>query len=290
MKLLIEEGIFRRKKLWSALALLLAIAAMGGLLALKRGDDGLTKINAADVIRIGYAVEPPYAMHGEVGEVTGEAPEIARHIVEKLGIARIEWRQVQFADLVRELKMGFIDVAAAGMFITREREKDVLFSIPTMEVMPAMLVAADHMGEISSYEDMILRPDIRAAVVAGSVEESGLQELRDHPRILQVPDALTGFKAVETGLADLFLLSEPSLRWMLVGREMKGFTIVSLHVDTDGVGQIGLPAFAFRLDNVQLRDAWNDALQSFLGSREHCELISRFGLKCRIDPAERTDS
>jgi polar amino acid transport system substrate-binding protein len=290
VKRLVEGGICRKKEFWCVLAVLLTMAALGGYFALGRGDDGLGRIQSAGVIRIGYAVEPPYAMHGVAGEVTGEAPEIARHIVEKLGIARIEWRQVQFSDLIRELKMGFIDVAAAGMFITPEREGDVFFSIPTMEVAPAILVAAGHLGDIVSYEDLVHREGLRAAVVAGSVEEYGLQGLDSHLRILRVPDALTGFKAVETGLAEVFLLSEPSLRWMLVDRGMQGFEVISLQVAANGVGQVGLPAFAFGLDNVELRDAWNDALLPFLGSREHCELVSRFGLKCRIDPSARTDS
>ena len=189
-----EGAICRKKEFWGVLAVLLTMAALGGYFALGRGDDSLDRIQSAGVIRIGYAVEPPYAMHGVAGEVTGESPEIARHIVEKLGIARIEWRQVQFSDLIRELKMGFIDVAAAGMFITPEREGDVLFSIPTMEVAPAILVAAGHLGDIVSYEELVRREGLRAAVVAGSVEEYGLQGLNSRLRILRVPDALTGFQ------------------------------------------------------------------------------------------------
>lgn len=65
------------------------------------------------VIRIGYAIEAPYAFLRADGEVTGESPEVARRVVARLGIPHIEWRLAEFSELISELEDGRIDVIAA---------------------------------------------------------------------------------------------------------------------------------------------------------------------------------
>jgi polar amino acid transport system substrate-binding protein len=52
-------------------------------------DDTLTCVRRTGTLRIGYAVEAPYAFLGTNGEVTGESPEVARRIASRLGATRI---------------------------------------------------------------------------------------------------------------------------------------------------------------------------------------------------------
>ena len=99
------------------------------------GDGSFERLHRAGSIRIGYAVEPPYAFLKPGGGVTGESPEVAKKIVARLGIARIEWRQSEFDLLVDELESDRIDVIASGMFITSERAARVRFSEPTFHVL-----------------------------------------------------------------------------------------------------------------------------------------------------------
>ena len=274
-------GLGRKFRLAALVALTLAAAAFLAITFLDRGADRLRGIRAAGVVRIGYAVEAPYAMLGSAGEVTGEAPEIARHVVERLGIARIEWRQVRFEDLIGELRSGTIDVAAAGMFITPRREKRILFSIPTMEVRPAMLARAGNPIGAGTYHGLARAGDVRAAAIGGSVEERRLLESGiEERRMVRVPDALTGVKAVETGLADVFLLSEPSLRWIVADRKLADLEVLPVKAGPGDEAQTGRPAFAFGPNDSGLRDEWNEVLRTFLGSEEHCALAARFGLEC----------
>ncbi len=276
-----DGGFGKKSWLASLVALIFVAVAFLANMLLDREAEGLRGIRAAGVVRIGYAVEAPYAMLGPAGEVTGEAPEIARHVVERLGIARIEWRQVRFEDLIGELRSGTIDVAAAGMFVTPEREGQVLFSIPTMEVRPAMLTRAGNTKGVGTYRSLARAGDVRAAVIGGSVEDCRLQESgMDDGLVVRVPDALTGVKAVETGLADVLLLSEPSLRWAKAQLGLADLAVLSVQADPGDAEQTGRPAFAFGPDDSGLRDEWNKVLRPFLGSREHCGLVARFGLEC----------
>lgn len=84
-------------------------------------DNSLTSLQQSSTIRIGYAVEAPYAFLTTDGEVTGESPEIAKRVARQLGFNNIIWRQTEFGDLLDELEAGRIDVIAAGMFVTPVR-------------------------------------------------------------------------------------------------------------------------------------------------------------------------
>ncbi len=257
---------------------------MAMLLLRPDGDDALGRLQKTGVVRIGYAVEAPFAILGDAGEVTGEAPEIARQVVERLGISSIEWHQMDLGSLIPELRAGRIDVIASGLFITPERRDKVLFSRPTMAVRQAMLVPAGNPRGLRSYREMAVRPDIAVAVLAGSVEDMFMTRLGvSDGRLLRVPDALTGRRAVETGLAYALLLSEPSLRWMM-SRGEPG----RLEVAVDEEQESGLPAFAFRLDEPEFRDAWDDALAAYLGSAEHLAMLVSFGLSWTPPATQKT--
>ena len=91
-------------------------------------------------LRVGFAVEVPYAYVDAQGQVTGEAPEIFRLMAQRLGIERIDWVRMDFASLLPELQLGRIDAIAAGMFVTPERQRLAAFTRPTASVRPALIV------------------------------------------------------------------------------------------------------------------------------------------------------
>lgn len=265
------------KKRWRLSLFTSAILVLLGLLFLGR-DHSLDRLRQAGSIRIGYAVEAPYAFVSPDGSVTGEAPEIARRMAAGLGIARVEWRQMEFSELIGALQADRIDVAAAGLFITSDREARVSFSVPTMAVRPALLVARGNPKAVASYEQAA-RSGAHMAVLEGSMEQQILLRLGvPAAHILVVPDALTGQHAVESGLADALLLSEPTLLWM-ARQDQLGRT--DLLVPRRGRGaddNYGHPAFAFRRDATQLRSAWNSVLVPYLGSSDHRALLMSLGL------------
>lgn len=263
------------------LTLTLAAGVLIGLLAyaLWERDDSLAQPLQAQRIRIGYAVEPPYAYLDAQGEVTGEAPEIARRMVQTLGIGNINWRRMEFGELIDALESGQIDVIAAGMFITPERQRRVLFSRPTCHVRPGLLVARGNPLRIESCQQAMARPGLRIAVIAGAVEEQILHKQgAAGVQAIVTPDALTGRLAVESGLADALLLSEPTVRLMAQQAQL-GLTETRIAPANAGLdNSYGRTAFAFRPDAHQLRDAWDAALAKYLGSPEHAAVLAKLGM------------
>ena len=103
-----------------------------------RKDNYITYFDSGSV-RVGYAVEMPYAYVDENGIVTGESPETARRILERLGIKNIKWTQTEFDSLITGLNSGRFDIIAAGMYITKERSKQISFSNPSFHVKQGLL-------------------------------------------------------------------------------------------------------------------------------------------------------
>lgn len=262
-------------------------AALGALawmiwLALPRlVDHSLERLRAEGVIRIGYAVEPPFAYVAGNGEVTGEAPEVARRIAARLGIPRVVWVQTGFAELIDGLDDGRYDAVAAGMFVTPARSARVLFSEPTFRVRQSLLVRRGNPHGLHSYEQIVAQDSLRIAVLSGAVEESLLLAMGlPESRLLRVPDASTGQAAVEAGIADGLALSSPTIRWMTRDPDAASRVELASPFEAPRVASarsLGYGAVAFRLSDRALRDAWNVALRDFVGSAEHRALVEPFG-------------
>lgn len=270
----------------------LAALCMGTCIAvLSCGEGSLARVRAAGVLRVGYAVEAPYAFLTPEGKVTGESPEIARRIAETIGVPHIEWRQCDFSALLPELESGSIDLIAAGLFVTPERAERVAFSLPSFLARPALLVRRGNPEALHSYRDAIRNPRVRVAVLAGAVEGEDLRS-RGLPvdRLLVVPDASSGRAAVASGVADALALSAPTIRWMVL-RAPSMAVEEALPFELPPGEPPARGAFAFRKADRSLLRAWNGALRDFLGSPEHLRLVSNFGFSAEdIPPASDTGS
>ncbi|HWR04094.1 MAG TPA: ectoine/hydroxyectoine ABC transporter substrate-binding protein EhuB [Humidesulfovibrio sp.] len=265
--------------LWIVLGALASAAALS-LFMRAKDDHTLERIRTSGVIRIGYAVEAPYAFLTPEGVVTGQSPELARRVAHRLGIKDIEWRLADFGALIAELKDGRIDVIAAGMFITPERAEQVSFSEPVFHVRPALLVARGNPKRLHSYKDALADGTVRLAVLTGAVEgqallRAGLPEVQ----LIQVPDAQTGRVAVETGLADGLALSSPTIKWMAI-RDQLGRTEIARPFTGAGLdleARSGFGGFGFRKEDKSLLAAWNGELRALAADPEFLDLMDDFG-------------
>lgn len=277
-----------RRAAWLLLAAGACAAAVALALVRGLGDRSLERLLAGEPLRIGYAVEAPYAFVAEDGTVTGEAPALARRVAAELGIARVEWRQAEFGDLIQELRQGRIDVIAAGMFATPERSRLVAFSVPTFRVRQGLLVRGGNPARLHGYQDSVSRAEVRLAVIDGSVEERllGAMGLPDG-RMVRVPDAATGRQAVRAGLAAGLALSGPTVRWMAMRGGAGELEAAEPFAQPPGElsGGLGSGAMAFRKGDRRLLAAWNARLEAFLGGAEHRALVGAFGFTPEDVPA-----
>ena len=275
----------RQQILIGALVLLAMTVALAVLL--REDDESLERVRAAGALRIGYAIEAPYAMLGPDGRVTGESPETARRIAARLGLAKTEWVQLPFESLIPDLLEGRIDVVAAGLFVTPERKRLVRFSDPTVRVAPGLLVRRGNPKRLPAFAQLRPTEGVRIAVLAGSVEEERLRERGWRGEaLLVVPEAQSGRAALAQGLVDALALSAPTLRWIAQTSQEPYDVLADEKRDFDDADYV---AFAFRPREAALQRAWNRAQSGFIGSAEHLEIIAPFGFEpSNLARGERT--
>lgn len=269
-----------RRRVPRLLALLLFLGLLLTLawLALGREPDrSLERLRERGVLRVGYAVEAPYALVGPGAEVTGESPETARRIAARLGLNRIEWVQVPFGELIPSLNERRFDMIAAGLFVTAERAAKLRYADPSVRVLPGWLVRKGNPKSLSSYRAAGGRRDVTIAVLEGSVEQQRLGALGlPKALMLAVPDAQAGRSALAKGAADALALSLPTTRWMSSGSPETFDALPDLGSDGP-VAHADWVAFAFHREDVGLQQAWNQAQRGWIGSAEHARLVRRFG-------------
>ena len=228
-------------------------------------------------IRIGYAVEAPYAYLNAQNQVVGESPDIAKKMADCVGIPSIEWRLTEFSRLIPELNDGTIDIIASGMFVTPARMQQVDFSYVTFHVSESLLIKAGNPKALHQLQSFIDNPALKIAVISRSIEAQMLHTMQiPSAQIVLVPDALTGNSAIETGEVDALMLSTPSILWMQKHQRQPHTELLTLSRLSQQV-QHGQGAFAFRKQDKALQTAWNNCLKPFIGSAEHLALVKPHG-------------
>ena len=107
---------------------LLALAAVAAALAAApaaRADDARDARRSDGYIRVGFANEAPFGFATPDGKLTGEAPEVAKAVLAKMGITQVDGVLTEFGSLIPGLQAGRFDIIAAGMFVNPTRCEQV---------------------------------------------------------------------------------------------------------------------------------------------------------------------
>jgi len=238
--------------------------------------DLLEEATESGEITIGVANEAPYGYVTPEGELTGEAPEIAKHILSEMGIDEVEAVVTEFGSLIPGLNAGRFDMVAAGMFLTPERCQQVAFSEPTYGIGQAFLVQDGNPKNLQTYEDFAGNSDATLAVMAGAVERGYARDSNvPDDQVMVVPDLAAGTAAVQAGRADAFALTSLSIRRLAEGAE--GVEMADAFSEVAGQSVKGHGGFAFRPEDQAFVDAFNAELAEFIGTEEHLQLVAPFG-------------
>ena len=257
------------------------IVALAALVAASdpgHAQSTLERIKETDQVTIAIADEAPYGYREASGQVTGEAPEVARVILERIDPEiEIEWVSTDFGQLIPGLQEGKFDLAAAGMFITPERCAQVAFSNPTYVVGEAFAVHEGNPKNLTSYHAISSNPKAKVGLIAGTVEYNyalvtGIPADRA-PLYRNFEKALEALKAGEVDAVGLTSLTAQNL----VDGEPGLEATPQFYPTLDGEEVKGYGGFAFREEDQELREAFNQELVEFVGSDEHWALVEPFG-------------
>lgn len=267
--------------------------ALGGayLLGACGGDDGgsgdaaargnaLQQARQRGSISIGIAGERPYGFINRQGEVTGEAPEVARAVFQNLGIPELDAQVVDFNALIPGLNAFRFDVVAAGMFITPERCNRAAFSVPDYQAPSAFLVPQGNPQNVTRYED-IAQKNLQLAVLGGAVErEYALKSGVSRDQLLILDSQETLLQAVLDGrtyAASLTRISLESLVQRASGVEQQVDVTPPFNPIINGQQQVQAGGFVFREQDDALRTAFNEELNQLQRSGRWLEIVRPFG-------------
>ena len=287
------RGASRLTKMGCA-ALLVLLALSGALVQRARRTeapalDTLSRAKAGSAVRLGIANEAPYGyLDTARGRVTGEAPELARAVLARLGITEVTAVATEFRSLIPGLRAGRFDVIAAGMYVTPARCAEVAFSDPTYRIGAALMVRAGNPLSLHSYADVARDERAVLGLVSGAIEQS-YAEAAGVPatRVLALKDASAAVDALRAGHIAAYAGTSLTVRDLLRKAQANDLELAEPFSQpvVDGQEVYGYGALAFRVADVRLRDAFDLELRRFLGSREHLALVEPFGFTASELPA-----
>ncbi|WP_228977056.1 ectoine/hydroxyectoine ABC transporter substrate-binding protein EhuB [Streptomyces sp. DH12] len=264
-------------------SLLLGTAALGATGALAAAGcarvpsgDALARLRSQGTVRLGIAGEVPYGYVDENGAFTGEAPELARAVFKRLGVDRVQPVATDFGSLIPGLNSQQFDVVSAGMYITPERCRQVLFSDPEYQMLDSFIVRRGNPLGLRSYADVV-RKGARLATGTGYAQ-AGHAVAAGYPekRLVILQDQVAGLNAVESGRVDAFAGTALTARQVARGSS-RAESVPPFAMVVDGEKQIDGGGFAFRLTDRTLRDAFNDEIHRMKKSGELFRILRRFG-------------
>lgn len=270
-----KQSLLLRWSTLSAIGLLAIALFIGSWSVFGSTETTSDRIARTGVIRIGYAVEAPFAFLDEQGRITGESPEVARAVWQRLGIHQFEWVQTDFGSLIPKLRAGRFDQIACGLFIRPDRKRLVAFSSPSICIGPALLVLQGNPMNLHSFVNIASQDGVKLAVLAGAVEgDDAAKAGVPRDRIIRYPNPVVALNGMRNGLVDALALSAPTIQRLAdENSDLQRALPFESQTSNPGCG-----AFAFRLTDKKLRDQFDGALRDYLGTKEHLQLIQSFGM------------
>ncbi|NMH99029.1 ectoine/hydroxyectoine ABC transporter substrate-binding protein EhuB [Pseudonocardia acidicola] len=238
----------------------------------------LDRARHAGVARIGIAGERPFGYSATDGRVTGESPEVARAVLAAIAVPGIEAVQVGFRDLIPGLQAGQFDLVAAGMTITPRRCQRVAFSRPDFLAPTAFLVPQGNPRRIRSFDD-IRRGRLKLGVLSDSAEQEYARAAGISDADVETFDGQSALvRAVEDGRVPVAALTRISLLDELTRNPGSGLEVTAgVRPIVDGREVVPAGGFAFRLEDRDLRAAFDGALATLHDSGEWLRIAAPFG-------------
>jgi polar amino acid transport system substrate-binding protein len=267
---------------WGAVLVLVMISGLA-LVACGDDDEGegglLQKAIDQGYLSVGIANEAPYGFEDENGVPTGEAPEVAKEVLSRLGIPEIRSVVVPFGSLIPGLAAGRFDMIAAGMYITPERAEQVLFSDPDYCGTQAFAVAAGNPLGIQTFEDIAENPDAVLGVISGAVEE-GYAEAAGVPadRMTVFDTTVNILEGLLDGRIDAVALTSITINWQVKLLDDPSIEATEGFVPViDGEELFACGGYGFRPENQAFRDAFNEELNKMKQNDEILPVVEPFG-------------
>ncbi|ABS60905.1 basic amino acid ABC transporter substrate-binding protein [Fervidobacterium nodosum] len=206
---------------------------------------------------------PPFEFVDEKNQVVGFDIDIAMELAKRLGV-KLEIVSLPFDSLIPALQQGKIDLAIAGMTITKERAKVVDFSKPYFEANQAIVVRKDSKFEPKKLEDLVGQ---KVAVQLGTTGDLVVSDITGI-NVVRFQKFTDAFLELQNGRVDAVVLDEAPAKAYV--KKFSKFSISSI-VDTGETYGI-----AVKKGNKELLNFVNQTLDIMKGSGQYNKLLQKW--------------
>ena len=206
----------------------------------------------AEPLRV--AVSPDYAplMFKRDGQLVGIEADNAMEVGAILG-RTLKIVEMPMREFIPALNDGRVDVVMSGFSITPERQAQVAFATPFMEIGQMAIIRTNDAARLAGPHGL-RQPGLRVGVEPGTTGETYAREHFSEARILNYPNSSYAFAALRAGAADVYIHDAPT-SWRL-SNDRDNPDLISLYRKLTSENL----AWAVRKDNVVLLGQLNAAL------------------------------
>lgn len=266
--------------------ILIVVSIIGTMPAIA---ESLMERGTGEGLRVAFFNYIPFAYEDNTGTLTGTDVDTLKYVLNKMGVKIASTGATEWGNLIPGLNANRFDVVAAGMFVTPKRCKAVKFSETTFGIKQGLVVKKGNPDGVTNYED-VAKKGLKIAVLTGSAQlewarVSGIAE----SNIMQIPDNPTGIAAVRSGRACAYAIDAPGVREVVKGVPEQDLEGVPPFQTVAGKPAMPHGAFAFRKQDADFVNKFDEILTSFVGTPEHIAILEKHGMKADEVPVLSTE-
>jgi len=228
---------------------------------------GVTLIASGKITTCTHLPYAPFQSNDDQGKTIGFDVDMIDLVAKKLGVEQaIVDTPFEGIKSGQDLSTGKCDIAAAGMTITDERKKAILFSLPYFDATQALLVKKD--------STVATLADLKGKKLGAQAATTGLDYAKSKADangyvIVEFQDLATQTQALSTNQVDAAINDLPV--WTEAIKEDKGATKVATQFDTGE--QYG---FGMKLGNDALKKVVDAAITTAKSDGTYASLYTKW--------------
>jgi polar amino acid transport system substrate-binding protein len=238
-----------------------------------KSKDTLAAVKEKGVLTVASSNDAPFAfIDAKTNEFTGIDGDIIREVAKRLGINKVEMKQVPFENLLVELNNNTVDMVTDGMYVKDERKKLAKFTNIWYKEGEAIVIPKD--SKIASKDDL------KNAVIAGQKGTTFLETAQKWQKDGLVKDVkVFGSQselmlAVNTGKIDACIVDGITAGYTLAQDSSLNLKILAPY-KAEAVGMI---AASVRKSDTALADAVNEKIDEMKKDGTILNILKKYGM------------
>lgn len=237
-------------------------------------------------VRLGYMIAQPTSFTDASGKPDGMINVFAIKVLEKMGVSKVEGAVMDWGGLIPAMQADRLDIITAGMYVTKERCANVLFSEPMLVLPDVLIVPKGNPKNLQTYEDVAKAGVILAEPAGYAPIETAKRYGVSPDNIMVLPGNTQVLAALRSGRADAYATSLMEAEGLLKSSNETSLEITDPNrMPADTKNWLSL---AFRKTDADFVAAFNKAQQSYMGTPEMIADLTPYGFSKDMLPGTKT--